>query len=244
MRTLPDWTVAGFGRGRPGILKSVRVRPGGHGASDWQKEATVGGREARRRPVADEAIRTGAPAMTAATPAVCSIVSSAAVRVPRHNGGVIPAAARWVGSAGALTSRYGLALILVWIGGMKFTAYEAGGIRPFVENSPLMSWTYPLLGVQGMSNLLGVVEIAVGLLIAASPLSAAAGAVGSALAAGMFLTTLSFLATTPGVAEPTAGGFPAVSIVGQFLLKDAALLGVSLWSLGEALHRLAPAERE
>ena len=45
--------------------------------------------------------------------------------------------------------RYGLVLILLWIGGMKFTAYEAEGIRPFVENSPLFAWTYPVFGVQG-----------------------------------------------------------------------------------------------
>jgi uncharacterized membrane protein YkgB len=51
----------------------------------------------------------------------------------------------------------------------------------------------------------------------------------------MFLTTLSFLATTPGVWEPSAGGFPALSgFPGQFLIKDLALLGIALWSLGEA----------
>ncbi len=51
----------------------------------------------------------------------------------------------------------------------------------------------------------------------------------------MFLTTLSFLITTPGVWEPSAGGFPALSgFPGQFLIKDLALLGISLWSLGDA----------
>ena len=51
----------------------------------------------------------------------------------------------------------------------------------------------------------------------------------------MFLTTLSFLVTTPGVWEPSLGGFPALSHrPGEFLLKDLALLGISLWSLGEA----------
>ena len=51
----------------------------------------------------------------------------------------------------------------------------------------------------------------------------------------MFLTTLSFLITTPGVWEPSLGGFPALSAIpGQFLIKDLALLGIALWSLGEA----------
>ena len=52
----------------------------------------------------------------------------------------------------------------------------------------------------------------------------------------MFLTTLSFLVTTPGVWEAGAGGFPALSgKPGQFLIKDLALLGISLWTFGEAL---------
>jgi hypothetical protein len=60
--------------------------------------------------------------------------------------------------------------------------------------------------------------------------------VGSGLAAGMFLTTLSFLVTTPGW-EPSLGGFPALSAMpGQSLLKDVVLLGVALSSAGEALE--------
>src|SRR5262245_8099683 len=65
--------------------------------------------------------------------------------------------------------RYGLVLILLWIGGMKFTSVEAQAIRPFVENSPLFAWTYPVFGLQGLSNLLGATEILVALLIAARP---------------------------------------------------------------------------
>jgi uncharacterized membrane protein YkgB len=140
-----------------------------------------------------------------------------------------------VEAVGRELARYGLVLVVGWIGLMKFTAYEAEGIRLYVANSPLMSWVYGFLSVRGFSAMLGVVEVAVAVLIAARPLSPRASALGSALAVGMFLTTLSFLATTPGVWEPSAGGFPALSgKPGQFLLKDLALLGISLWSLGEA----------
>ena len=98
-----------------------------------------------------------------------------------------------------------------------------------------MSWAYAVLSVQGFSNLIGVTEVLIGLLIAARPFSARLAAAGSALAVGMFLTTLSFLLTTPGVGEASQGGFPALSVVpGQFLFKDVVLLGASLWSLGEA----------
>ena len=135
---------------------------------------------------------------------------------------------------GMHVTRYGLVLVLLWIGGMKFTAYEAEGIRPLVANSPLMGWVYNLMSVTAFSSLLGVVEIAIGVLIALRPVWPAGSALGSGLAVGMFLTTLSFLVTTPGW-EPSLGGFPAVSAMpGQFVLKDIVLLGAALWTTGEA----------
>ena len=52
----------------------------------------------------------------------------------------------------------------------------------------------------------------------------------------MFLTTLTFLFSTPGVIEPSLG-FPALSALpGQFLIKDVVLLGAALWTTGEALR--------
>ena len=135
---------------------------------------------------------------------------------------------------GRHVTRYGLVLVLLWIGGMKFTAYEAEGIRPLVANSPLMGWVYNLISVTAFSSLLGVIEIAIGVLIALRPVWPAGSALGSGLAVGMFLTTLSFLVTTPGW-EPSLGGFPAVSAMpGQFVLKDVVLLGAALWTAGEA----------
>ena len=43
---------------------------------------------------------------------------------------------------GGFLIRYGLVLVLGWIGAMKFTAYEAEGIKTLVETSPLTSWMY------------------------------------------------------------------------------------------------------
>jgi len=132
-------------------------------------------------------------------------------------------------------ARYGQVIIVGWIGFLKFTEYEAEGISLYVANSPLMSWVYGFMSHRGFSAMLGVVEVAIALLIAARPFSPRASALGSALAVGMFLTTLSFLVTTPGVWEASAGGFPALSgKPGPFLIKDLALLGISLWTFGEA----------
>ncbi len=52
----------------------------------------------------------------------------------------------------------------------------------------------------------------------------------------MFLTTLSFALTTPGVWQP-GYGFPFPSpMPGQFLAKDILSLGAALWTAGEALR--------
>src|SRR5262245_18540216 len=121
---------------------------------------------------------------------------------------------------GMHVARYGIVVVLLWIGGMKFTDYEAEGIRPLVASSPFIAWVYGFLSIADFSALLGVVEIAVALLIALRPVWPAASAAGSSLAAGMFLTTLTFLVTTPGW-ESSLGGFPALSAMpGQFVLKD------------------------
>src|SRR4051794_40297584 len=121
---------------------------------------------------------------------------------------------------GTHVARYGLVIVLLWIGGMKFTAYEAEGIRPMVANSPLMGWAYKVMSVGAFSALLGVVEIATGLLIALRPAWPLGSAMGSGLAAETFLTTLTFLFTTPGW-EQSLGGFPALAAMpGQFLLND------------------------
>ncbi len=132
--------------------------------------------------------------------------------------------------------RYGLILILLWIGGLKFTGYEAEGVHGHASNSPLLSWTYDLLSVGGVSALLGIVEISLAILIATRPIAPRLSAVGSLGAIVMFLITLSFLLTTPGVWQP-GYGFPALSpSPGQFLAKDLVLLGAAIWTAGEALR--------
>ena len=44
-----------------------------------------------------------------------------------------------VEAAGRELARYGLVVVVGWIGLMKFTGYEAEGIRLYVTNSLLMS---------------------------------------------------------------------------------------------------------
>ena len=126
-----------------------------------------------------------------------------------------------IAALGHRVLRYGLALVIGWIGVMKFSGYEAQGIEPLVAHSPLLSWMYHIWTVGQFSDGLGGVEVSIAVLIALRAWSPKASAIASAAAVLMFLTTLSFLFSTPGW-EPTLGGFPALSAaVGQFLLKDA-----------------------
>lgn len=137
---------------------------------------------------------------------------------------------------GAGIIRYGLAIVLIWVGILKFTAYEAEAIKPLVENSPFLSWAYSVTNVQGFSKMLGVIEIILGILIASRPFSPKASALGSIGAMIMFGITLTFLFSTPGVWQPEYG-FPYLSpMPGQFVAKDLLFFGAATWTAGEALN--------
>ena len=135
---------------------------------------------------------------------------------------------------GQAISRYGLALVLAWIGFGKYIKMES---RVLIEHSPLMSWVYDLFSANTVARGLGTMEIAAALLIVTRPVSPRLSAAGSALAIVLFCGTLSFLFTTPGVVSGFAGPIPVLSALpGQFLLKDVVLLGVAVWSFSEALQ--------
>jgi uncharacterized membrane protein YkgB len=143
-----------------------------------------------------------------------------------------------VAPAGEVAVRYALVFVIAWIGALKFTTYEANAIQPLVASSPLMSWVYDIFSVTTFSAVLGVVELATAALIAVKPWAPRASIVGSVMAIGMFVVTLSFMFTTPGVMALEAGGFPVLSMVGNFLVKDVVLLAVALWTLGDAVRTL------
>jgi uncharacterized membrane protein YkgB len=145
------------------------------------------------------------------------------------------------GGAGRLLVRYGLVVVIAWIGALKYTTYEATAIQPLIAHSPLMSWLYSIFSVRALAAVLGTAEITAAVLIALRPLSARASAAGSAFGILLFLSTLSFLFTMPGVTVASAGGFPVLSVLpGQFLLKDLVLAGAALWTLGDSLGAARP----
>lgn len=135
----------------------------------------------------------------------------------------------------ALLLRASMMIVFLIFGLQKFTMIEAQGIAPLITNSPLASWLNAF-GTLGASRFVGTFELSFALLLAYGlwrPGSSAGivGALGSCIT---YLTTLSFLVTTPGVFAPENA--PILSgEVGLFLLKDIVLLAASFVLLAQSL---------
>jgi len=83
--------------------------------------------------------------------------------------------------------------------------------------------------VRTASAIIGVTEIVLGLGILTRRLWPRVSGLASLGASGMFLVTLSFLFTTPGVLALESPAF-------GFLVKDLIFLGAALYTAGEALQ--------
>lgn len=142
-----------------------------------------------------------------------------------------------IAGAGRLVAIGGVVLPLFLIGILKFTQYEVEALKPLISNTPWLAWLYGVFGEAGTSYLLGVVELTTAALFVASSWSARAGVVGGALGALTFATTTSTMLALPIWHDPI-GGFPWLNDTGSFLIKDVALLGISLLVLGESLGRI------
>lgn len=144
---------------------------------------------------------------------------------PRVDNPTIAIGARVFRTVGGGVLRYGLVLLLIGIGLLKFTEAEALAIQPWVAHSPFMGWMYSLMGVQAASNVIGVIEIVTGVLLAVHRWLPRLAAIGGLAASVTFLITLSFMFTTPDLSPDTQG----------FLMKDFMLFGAALWAAGESL---------
>jgi uncharacterized membrane protein YkgB len=142
--------------------------------------------------------------------------------------------------AGRALALSGVVLPLLMIGALKFTQIEIDALKPIINGTPWLAWLYVAFGEAGASYLLGTVEIITAALFVASPWSARAGVAAGALGATTFGVTCSTMLALP-IWEDGSGGFPWLNATGSFLVKDLALLGISLVVLGESLARLAGA---
>ncbi len=111
-----------------------------------------------------------------------------------------------------------VAMVLLWIGGMKFFEFEANAIVGLVETSPFMSWLYDVFSVQGASNVIGGFDVFFALLLGAGIYTKNKPMIiGSGLAClSVFLMTQTFLVTVPDTFNSTT----IVNRLGQFVIKD------------------------
>ncbi|BBB43347.1 hypothetical protein MASB_39130 [Mycobacteroides abscessus subsp. bolletii BD] len=126
-------------------------------------------------------------------------------------------------SLGLNVSRFGLVLILGWIGAAKFTVEEAEGIRSLVEPSPLFVLPLQVLSLRTLSGLIGAIELAIALGLVVGLVHRKVNNISVLMAAATFLITLSFLFTSVNYQEWLPPSDPT-----SFLLKDFVLLGASL----------------
>ncbi|MBL4914111.1 YkgB family protein [Shewanella schlegeliana] len=128
---------------------------------------------------------------------------------------------------GYLVGLAGVVLTLLWIGVFKFTPTEAEAIRPLVESHPLMNWMFSILSVQGVSNLIGITEIIVAIGMIVGIWKPKIGYWSGLAAIIIFITTLSFLFTLPGVWKLVDG----VPVTEFFIFKDIVFLGIAWLSV-------------
>ncbi|WP_134088529.1 DUF417 family protein [Olivibacter sp. XZL3] len=131
---------------------------------------------------------------------------------------------------GFYVSLFGAVLILLWIGALKFTLAEAQAIKPYIEHHPFSGWMYRAFSIQTVSNIVGMVEIIVAVLVLISlkvPSIKRYAGIGVCI---IFSVTLSFLFTTPNIWR-TVEWMPVTDF---FILKDILLLGFGITLLETA----------
>ncbi|SHF35354.1 DUF417 family protein [Pedobacter caeni] len=155
--------------------------------------------------------------------------------------------------------RISIAIVLIWIGGLKVYNYEAEGIVPFVANSPFMSFFYahpedykPHMQKEGEANPekiawheanhtylfsygLGTVLVIFGILLLINKYNPGIGMIGAGMVILMSVVTLSFLITTTDSWVPALGdpdhGFPLLSARGRLVIKDLIMMSAAFVAL-------------
>jgi uncharacterized membrane protein YkgB len=137
--------------------------------------------------------------------------------------------------------RASMVIIFAFFGYQKWFEYEAQALVPFITHGPLIWWLYPVFGIRGATYFLGTSEWTFGVLLFAGFWSRRLGILGALGSTGTFLATATIIPFMPDGWAASAGGFPAMAINNAFLLKDVALLAISIYLLKHDLLRLAAA---
>ena len=133
--------------------------------------------------------------------------------------------------------RASMVIIYFFFGYQKWFSYEAQALIPFISNGPLISWMYPVFGLQGASWFLGVSEWLFGALIFLGFWNKPLGILGALGSCVTFLMTITIIPFMPDCWAASAGGFPAMQGNVAFLMKDVVLFAVSFYLLKQDVVR-------
>ncbi len=135
--------------------------------------------------------------------------------------------------------RASMVIIYLFFGYQKWFAYEAKALIPFFNNGPLISWMYPVFGVQGASWFLGVSEWLFGALLFLGFWNKKLGILGALGSCVTFIMTITIIPFMPDGWAASAGGFPAMQGDVAFLMKDLVLFAVSVYLLKQDVERVS-----
>src|ERR1700752_3722825 len=133
--------------------------------------------------------------------------------------------------------RASMVIIFLFFGYQKWFDYEAQTLIPFISNGPLISWMYPVFGIQGASWFLGVSEWLFGGLLFLGFWNKKLGILGALGSCVTFIMTITIIPFMPDGWAASAGGFPAMQGDVAFLMKDLVLFAVSFYLLKQDVMR-------
>lgn len=135
---------------------------------------------------------------------------------------------------GQFLFRYGLGIVLIWLGVMKFRNAEALHIEQAMANTLLFKWMLKYITIYAFSQMIAWVQIISGIFIMLQPVSKKMAAWGGALAMIIFLSGI-LVFITSGIVWESGYGFPELSRAGHSLLKDFILFGAAAWCWSDSL---------
>jgi uncharacterized membrane protein YkgB len=130
--------------------------------------------------------------------------------------------------------RYGLGIILIWLGIMKFKNSEALQIEQAMAQTALFKWMLKYVTIYAFSQIIAWIQIAAGVLIMLKPVSSSLSRWGGAMAMVVFLAGI-LVFFTSGIVWQTGYGFPELSRAGHAFLKDFILFGAAAWCFSDSL---------
>ncbi len=134
---------------------------------------------------------------------------------------------------GTFILRYGLGIVIIWLGYLKFKNVEAEYTRELISGG-YVSWILKYITPYALTQIIAYLQILVGFLIMLKPISKSLSFWAGIVAVIMFVFSLSLLFTSHFV-WLNGYGFPELSKAGQLVLKDFVLLGAAAWCVGDSL---------